>query len=130
MLEEFGPSLYVADGPTVSFLSFPYPTRMAVARLRDGSAWVWSPIALTPELERYVVSKVEEGLYSSQSEVVRHGLRLLIERDELLDARIAELRVGWASLLPHAHCPAGPSCSSSRREESSVSASPSQEIAG
>ncbi len=56
MLEEFGPSLYVADGPTVSFLSFPYPTRMAVARLADGSAWVWSPIALTPELARAVDS--------------------------------------------------------------------------
>ena len=56
MLEEFGPSLYVADGPTVSFLGFPYPTRMAVARLSDGSAWVWSPIALTPELERAVDS--------------------------------------------------------------------------
>ncbi len=54
MLEEFGPSLYVADGPTVSFFSFPYPTRMAVARLRDGTAWVWSPIALTPEIERAV----------------------------------------------------------------------------
>jgi len=56
MLDEFGPSLYVADGPTVSFLGFPYPTRMAVARLSDGSAWVWSPIALTPELERAVDS--------------------------------------------------------------------------
>jgi uncharacterized protein DUF4336 len=65
MLEPFGPSLYVADGPTVSFFGFPYPTRMAVARLSDGSAWVWSPIALTPELTddvqrigpvRYIVS--------------------------------------------------------------------------
>jgi len=56
MLEEFGPSLYVADGPTVSFFGFPYPTRMALARLSDGSAWVWSPIALTPELERAVDS--------------------------------------------------------------------------
>lgn len=54
MLEEFGPSLYVADGPTVPFLGLPYPTRMAVARLMDGSAWVWSPVALTPELERAV----------------------------------------------------------------------------
>ena len=54
MLEEFGPSLYMADGPTVSFLTFPYPTRMALARLADGSVWVWSPIALTPELERAV----------------------------------------------------------------------------
>jgi hypothetical protein len=54
MLEEFGPSLYVADGPTVSFYGFPYPTRMAVARLTDGSAWVWSPIALDGALERAV----------------------------------------------------------------------------
>jgi hypothetical protein len=50
MLEPFGPSLYIADGPVVSFHGFPYPTRMAVARLSDGSAWVWSPIALTTEL--------------------------------------------------------------------------------
>ena len=50
MLEEWGPSLRVAEGPTVSFLTFPYPTRMVVARLCDGSAWVWSPIALTDEL--------------------------------------------------------------------------------
>ncbi len=49
----------------VSFAGFPYPTRMAVARLSDGSVWVWSPIALTPELAdevqsigavRYIVS--------------------------------------------------------------------------
>ena len=65
MLEQFGPSLYVVDGPIVSFFGFPYPTRMAVARLLDGSAWVWSPIALTAELAddvegigpvRYIVS--------------------------------------------------------------------------
>ena len=54
MLEEFGTSLYLADGPSVPFLGFPYPTRMALARLSDGSVWVWSPIALTPELERAV----------------------------------------------------------------------------
>ena len=54
MLQEFGPSLYVADGPTVSFLGFAYPTRMAVARLGDGSVWVWSPIALSPEIEHAV----------------------------------------------------------------------------
>jgi hypothetical protein len=65
MLEQFGPSLYLANGPTVSFFGFPYPTRMAVARLSDGNVWVWSPIALTPELAdavrrigpvRYIVS--------------------------------------------------------------------------
>jgi hypothetical protein len=50
MLREFAPSLYIAEGPTVSFYGFPYPTRMAVARLVDGSAWVWSPVALTDAL--------------------------------------------------------------------------------
>ena len=50
MLEEIGPSLYVADGPVVSFYGFPYPTRMAVVRLSDGSAWVWSPVALSDDL--------------------------------------------------------------------------------
>ncbi|MGH8215840.1 MAG: DUF4336 domain-containing protein, partial [Rhodanobacteraceae bacterium] len=49
----------------VSFFGFPYPTRMAVARLSDGNVWVWSPIALTRELAdevqsigpvRYIVS--------------------------------------------------------------------------
>jgi hypothetical protein len=54
MLEEFGPSLYWADGPTVSFIGFPYPTRMAVAKLSDGSVWVWSPVALTEELANEV----------------------------------------------------------------------------
>ncbi|HIG44663.1 MAG: DUF4336 domain-containing protein [bacterium] len=55
MLEEFGPSLYIAEGPTVSFYGFPYPTRMAVAQLSDGGLWVWSPVALTDEL----VSSIE-----------------------------------------------------------------------
>jgi hypothetical protein len=54
MLDAFGPSLYVAEGPTVSFYGFPYPTRMGVARLEDGGAWVWSPIALTPGLAEAV----------------------------------------------------------------------------
>ena len=50
MLEEFGQSLYIADGPSVDFMGFPYPTRMAVARLADGELWIWSPIELTEEL--------------------------------------------------------------------------------
>ncbi len=54
MLEEFGPSLYSADGSTVPFYGFPYPTRMALARLSDGSVWVWSPVALTEELANEV----------------------------------------------------------------------------
>ena len=54
MLEEFAPSLYTADGPPVPFFGIPYPTRMAVARLEDGSTWIWSPVALTPEIAQAV----------------------------------------------------------------------------
>lgn len=50
MLVPFAEDLYLADGPEVSFSGFPYPTRMAVARLSTGEVWVWSPVALTREL--------------------------------------------------------------------------------
>lgn len=50
MLEEFGPSLYLANGPVVSFYGFPYTTRMAIAHLPGNELWVWSPVRLTEEL--------------------------------------------------------------------------------
>lgn len=50
MLKEFGPSLYYADGPIISFYGLKLPIRMAAARLADGKVWVWSPIPLTDEL--------------------------------------------------------------------------------
>ena len=56
MLEEFAPSLYIANGPEVSFYGFPYPTRMVVVKLTDGNLWVWSPVALTDELVNAVES--------------------------------------------------------------------------
>lgn len=49
-------------------------------------------VSLTPELERLVTEKVESGMYTTASEVVREGLRLLQERDELRRARLEELR--------------------------------------
>jgi hypothetical protein len=54
MLVEFAPSLHLADGPAVSFFGYPYPTRMVAVRLSDGGIWVWSPIALTRDLEREI----------------------------------------------------------------------------
>ncbi len=51
MLSEFAPGLWLAEGPTVFFLGlFPYPTRMGVVRLGDGSLWVWSPVELDDAL--------------------------------------------------------------------------------
>ena len=48
--------------------------------------------SLTQELENFVTQKVESGLYHSASEVIRDGLRLMKERDELHQSRLAELR--------------------------------------
>ncbi|TNF38519.1 MAG: type II toxin-antitoxin system ParD family antitoxin [Deltaproteobacteria bacterium] len=49
-------------------------------------------ISLTPELEAYIASKVESGGYRSASEVVREGLRLLEEQDQLKQLRRERLR--------------------------------------
>ncbi len=49
-------------------------------------------VSLTPELETLVHDKVESGLYTSASEVVREALRLLRERDQIQQQRLAELR--------------------------------------
>ncbi len=53
-LSEFGPDIWTAEGPVVSFYTFAYPTRMAVIRLKDGGLFVWSPITLTAELKKAV----------------------------------------------------------------------------
>jgi antitoxin ParD1/3/4 len=47
-------------------------------------------ISLTPELEKFISSKVESGRYHSASEVVREALRLLEERDQVKSAQLAE----------------------------------------
>jgi antitoxin ParD1/3/4 len=49
-------------------------------------------ISLTEELEKLVQRKVESGRYTSASEVVRAGLRLLEQEDELRETRLAAVR--------------------------------------
>ena len=49
-------------------------------------------ISLTPELDSYVHQKVETGMYHSASEVIREGLRLLKEQDQVRQARLEQLR--------------------------------------
>ncbi len=46
-------------------------------------------VSLTPELERYITQKVESGLYTSNSEVVREALRLLRRRERARRRRLA-----------------------------------------
>ena len=54
MLEPIGDDIWLAEGPAVSFLSFPFPTRMVVVRLPSGGLWIWSPIELTDDLAQAV----------------------------------------------------------------------------
>ena len=49
-------------------------------------------VNLTPQLEELVRSKVDSGLYSSASEVVREALRLMGERDQLQQVKLQALR--------------------------------------
>ncbi len=52
-------------------------------------------VSLTQELERFVQSKVSSGLYNNASEVVREGLRLLWEQDEVRHRLMAQIERGW-----------------------------------
>jgi antitoxin ParD1/3/4 len=49
-------------------------------------------VNLGPEFEAYVQGKVKSGDYSSVSEVLRDGLRLMKERDALQAAKLEQLR--------------------------------------
>ena len=49
-------------------------------------------VSLTPQLENYVKERVQEGRYGSASEVVRDGLRLLMDREQERTERLAALR--------------------------------------
>lgn len=54
-LREFGPGIWIADGPTVTAAAgFHYPTRMAVIRLSGVGLFIWSPVELTDELRAEV----------------------------------------------------------------------------
>jgi hypothetical protein len=50
MLTEIDRDIWIAEGPSVSFFGFPYPTRMTLVRLSDGGLWLCSPIELTDAL--------------------------------------------------------------------------------
>jgi antitoxin ParD1/3/4 len=49
-------------------------------------------VNLGPVFDRFIAELLKTGIYQSQSEVVREGLRLLKEREELKNLRLAELR--------------------------------------
>lgn len=54
MIVQVHDDLWVVEGDLVSFFGFPYPTRSVIARLANGGLWVWSPVALSPDLRATV----------------------------------------------------------------------------
>lgn len=47
-------NLWIVDGPAVRWFTMPFPMRMTIARLVDGSLFVHSPIELTAEVREAV----------------------------------------------------------------------------
>ena len=99
LLDRFAPNLWLADGPVVRFgPGFPYPTRMAIVRLGDGTLWVWSPIALDDALVNAV-----EALGHVRHLVAPNKLHHLFLED-------------WAQRFPDARLYAAPGLARKRRD--------------
>src|SRR5690242_4198997 len=54
--QQIAETLWIADGPTVRWFTMPFPTRMTIARLDDGSLLVHSPIPLDDDIRALVAS--------------------------------------------------------------------------
>lgn len=61
-------------------------------------------VNLGPTLDKFVAKMLDSGLYQSQSEILREGLRLLKEREDLKNLRLAELREAIAQGAEQADC--------------------------
>ncbi|KHD23304.1 hypothetical protein NM09_18875 [Vibrio caribbeanicus] len=53
-MEKLGENIWIFDGTTVSFLGFPFKTRMTVIRLDNGELWIHSPIKMSPTLSEHI----------------------------------------------------------------------------
>lgn len=53
-LQKFDDEIWVAPGPIVSSFGFRYPTRMIAIRLADGGLFLWSPVAMSPDLRKAI----------------------------------------------------------------------------
>ena len=64
----------------------------AIAALTARKSEMGMNVNLTPYLEDMVRQKINSGLYTSASEVVREALRLMDEQDNLRAAKLEQLR--------------------------------------
>ncbi len=98
MVTQVDGDIWIADGPCVPFLGLPYPTRMTVVRLRDGTLWVCSPIQLDDRLKTTI----------TRLGAVRH----LVSPNKIHHLFLGE----WASIWPEAKLYASPGLKRRRRD--------------
>ena len=55
-------------------------------------------VSLTPELEHFVKEQVDTGRYQTASEVVRDGLRILLERQQAVEVLNRKIERGLADI--------------------------------
>lgn len=90
ILKPVDEDIWIVDGPLIRFHGLPFPTRMTVVRLGDGSLWLHSPTALDPSLQAALQA---EG-------PIRH----LVAPNWIHYAHVAD----WKSCLPDALAWASP----------------------
>jgi hypothetical protein len=98
VITEVDRDIWIADGPSVAFLRVPYPTRVTLVRLSDGSLWVCSPIQIDDRLR---VATNELG-------PVRH----LVSPNKLHHLYMGD----WARTWPEAKLYASPGLARRRRD--------------
>ena len=98
MLTEIDKNLWIAEGGAVPFLGIPYPTRMTVVRLADGSFWIHSPIQLDSDLVEQLQA--------------RGPVRYLISPNKLHHLFMGE----WAERWPEARMYASPGLAKKRKD--------------
>ena len=88
LLQPVSDSLWLIDGPVVRAYGFPFPTRMAIARLSGGGLWLWSPVRLNKGIQEAIRS-LGEPLYA-------------VEPNKLHHLSLAEWVAAWPSLRLYA----------------------------
>ncbi len=86
-MQRFAPNVWIVEGPVVSFFGVPFPTRMVAIQLSDGSAWIWSPIALTETLASQIIKFVGTVKYIVSPNYL-HWLFLKEWQDRFPEAKV------------------------------------------
>ena len=86
--EQLGRISHLTSIKKCKFLTF-FDTLMGMT---TGDVSMGMNVNLTPQLEELVRAKVNSGMYTSASEVVREALRLMDEQDRLKQIKLDDLR--------------------------------------